>query len=1086
MRILIVIIWSLIPTLIFGQIQESQYRFNKITLEDGLSQSSLVDIIQDKYGFLWFGTYNGLNRYDGYTFKIYTNDTRDTTSISDNGITALFEDEIGFIWIGTANGFLNRFDRKTETFKRIRIEDAQNPNLVRSPRDEMLPVTFSLNKNETVTAIAEDSLGNLWIGTWGNGLVKYDKITGELEHFYHSPFNVMGLSSNNVSDVLVDNRGTIWVSSYGGGVSKGIHRTLLISTQQSTRTVDSYLFESNQSVKNGRNILNDQRVITLYEDRAGNIWIGTFGENASFISADDKSKTMDEIEFHQVNRLVKNEFDISAVMDFFEDSQKNLWIGTFGNGLFKIDGARSEVTNYRHNPLNSKSILSNEIISVYEDRSGILWVGSHLGGGISKLEKNQFLFGFLENEAGNTNSLSDNVIWAIQEDHQEFVWFGTYRGGLDRFNPLEKTFRHFTKKNNLTDEHIKSLETDNNNNLWIGTYSGGLNKLDIETFNISNFPYKPISRIGTSGNHIEDIFIENDSTMWLAIFDKGIDVVKFDRFGNIDWATLKSYTNDPVDITSLSSNKVYQIARDSFGDIYIATLGGGLNRFNKNEETFTRYLNDPSKINSLSNNNVVIIQEDSKKNLWVGTYGGGLNKFDRTNETFERFGSNDGLLTEVVYGILEDNSGNLWLSTDDGIFQFDPVKISFIQYDKKDGVQSAEFSGGAYAKTKKGEMYFGGVNGVNFFYPDSIKRNTYIPPIVISEIYVLDKPIKGENKTLSLNNDQNFFSIEFASLDYTSPDENQYAYRLDGLEENWNYTNALNRVAKYTNLPPGEYTFRVKGTNSTGIWNDEGTLLYIEINPPFWKTWWFNLLLVLLIGGSVVFFITIRVRQLLAIDKLKTKIAADLHDNIGAGLTEISILSELTAHELGIGNSNASKRLNNISETSRSLVTNMSDIVWMVNPKLDSLHDLIIRLKDSYGEFLSQLGISFRINKFEKMNNVKIPMEHRQNLLLIFKECINNSVKHSGCSRISLNAVVKGSVLMLTLQDNGKGFDLSNVKFGNGLKNMESRASAIGGKLDVISSPGKGTIISFVGRIDPAIIFKKISQRLRFWENKNE
>jgi len=1086
MRTSLAKIFFLLPVLLTAQLQETQYRFNKITLEDGLSQSSLVGIIQDHKGYLWFGTYNGLNRYDGYTFKIYKNDPTDTTSISDNGITAIFEDRNGYIWIGTSNGFLNRFDRKTETFKRIKIDDPQNPVISRFQPNAMMPVTLSLNKFETVTAIEEDTLGNLWIGTWGNGLVKYDRTTGEIEHFYYSPFNIMGLSSNNISDVLVDSRGTIWVASYGGGISKGIHRTLLISTQQATRTIDSYLFVSTQSERSDKNHLKDPYLITLFEDSLGNIWIGSYNEGAVFITAEDRSKPMDEIKFYDIEVLTKTNFEIEMVMDFFEDSQNNLWIGTFGKGLFKFDRTQTELLNFRHNPLNSKSILSDEIISVYEDHSGILWVGSHLGGGISKLEKNQFLFGFLENEAGNPNSLSDNVIWAICEDTQQNIWFGTYRSGLDRLNPSDKSFRHFTRADNLTDDHIKSLVIDNFNHLWIGTYSGGLNQINLNTFVVQNYPYKPKNKIGTSGVHIEDIFIENDSTLWIAVFDKGIDVVNFDQTGKIDWNEQKFYSHDPLDSTSLASNKIYQIFKDSIGEIYVATMGGGLNRFNRTDESFKRYLNDPTNDNSLSNDNVIIIQEDNRNNLWIGTYGGGLNKFDRKKDSFERFGVKDGLLTEVVYGILEDKTGNLWLSTDDGIFRFDPVKVSFIQYGKKDGVQSAEFSGGAYAKTKNGEMYFGGVNGVNYFYPDSIKRNTYIPPIVISRINVLDQPVKGEREILTLNYDQNYFSIEFASLDYTSPSENRYAYRLDGLEDNWNYVSASNRIAKYTNLLPGEYTFRVRGSNSTGIWNEEGTVLFIEIKPPFWKTWWFILLLIVLVGGSITLFVTIRIRQLLAIEKLKSKIAADLHDNVGAGLTEISILSELTAHEIGNQNENASKRLNNISETSRSLVANMSDIVWMVNPKLDSLHDLIIRLKDSYGEFLSQLGISFRINKFERMDNVKIPMDYRQNLFLIFKECINNCVKHSRCTRISLDAVVKGSVLKMTLIDNGKGFDISDVKYGNGLQNMKSRAAAIGGKLNINSSPGKGTIISFIGRIEPIIIFSKYSKKIRFWDKPNE
>jgi len=562
---------------------------------------------------------------------------------------------------------------------------------------------------------------------------------------------------------------------------------------------------------------------------------------------------------------------------------------------------------------------------------------------------------------------------------------------------------------------------------------------------------------------ITDIYIENDSIFWIAAYGGGLTKFVFNPKNKL---MLKRYVHDPNNKSSLSDDRTYTIYEDKSGTLWIGTFGGGLNKFDKRTEKFTNFRNSPDDTYSISEDRILNIFEDSEGIIWIGTYGGGLNQFDRELNRFTRITEDEGLTSFVVYGILEDEHKNLWMSTNNGIFKYSRDENIFTQYDLSDGVQSLEFSGGAYYKTRDGEMYFGGINGINSFYPDSIKYISYIPNIVISSLKVLNNPVKGERKEIELSHTENFFSFEFASLDYSNPEDCRYAYMLDGFDEEWRSTDAKQRVAMYTNLPSGDYVFRVIGSNSDGIWNYEGAYIKLTVLPPFWKTWWFIMGIIMLFLLGVYFISTLRIRSLLAIEKLKTKLAADLHDSVGSGLTEISILSELVSREVNNGSGNVSQNLKSISETSRYLIDNMSDIVWVVNPLRDSLHDLIIRLKDSYNDVLTYKGILLKTTNLDKLENIKLPMEYRQNLFLIFKEGINNSLKHSKCSQIILEANIRGDVLEMVLKDNGIGMRSDEKIMGNGLRNMEERARIIGGKLKWRSVSNSETTITFVGKID--------------------
>ena len=534
------------------------------------------------------------------------------------------------------------------------------------------------------------------------------------------------------------------------------------------------------------------------------------------------------------------------------------------------------------------------------------------------------------------------------------------------------------------------------------------------------------------------------------------------------------------------------IIEDKDGDLWIGTWGG-LSRLTKENRELAltnpssikficyRYIEGPSRIKGLSDDRIVSAYEDGAGNLWFGTYGGGLNKLpymekNSANLRFENYNLDDGLASNIIYAVQGDKNDNIWLSTDNGLTLLDPKRNIVRNYNVQDGLQGNQFFWGASFKGTDGELFFGGTNGFNSFHPEELKINAHVPPVFITNFQIFNKSVSANDqrsplkksiestKEIELSYSQNVFSFEFTALDFTAPNKNRYKYFLEGFDKSW-IQSGNRRFVTYTNLDPGEYTFKAAGSNNDGIWNEAGASIKIKILPPFWRTWWFVLLGSILLISLVSYIIGSRVRNLLAMERLRSKLAADLHDNIGSGLTEISILSEVISKKINPAESGVKKSLKMISDTSRSLIDGMSDIVWLVNPKRDSLYDLILRLRDTYSELFSYTDISFRSENIKALEKVSLSMEHRQHLYLIFKEAINNSINHSGCREITLDASVKGKKLEMVLKDNGKGFCFDEVSNGNGLNNIKERAKMIGGKLTIDSKEGEGTMVKFEGAI---------------------
>jgi ligand-binding sensor domain-containing protein/signal transduction histidine kinase len=794
-------------------------KFDRVSLEQGLSQSSVLCILQDDIGFMWFGTEDGLNKYNGHSFTIYRHDPEDPNSLSNNVIRSIIQDREGVLWIGTDGG-LNRLDRVSEEFTRYQ-NDPDDPH--------------SLSDN-AVLSIHEDQSGALWIGTGAGGLDRLDPETARFSSYQADPDNPRSLTSNGVSSIYEDQRGALWLGTDGG----------LDRFDRETESFGHYQFIYFQSDPHDPHSLTHYPVTSVCEDREGELWIGTYGGGLNRF--DRKTE-----EFTRYSSDSNDPYSLSddRVLAVYEDQAGNLWIGTYGGGLAKFDRETLRFIHYQADLNDSYSLSGNVVWSFYEDQSGALWIGTN--DGLSKYDREREKFAHYRADPNDLNGLSNNHVLSIHEDRAGMLWIGTHGGGLNRFDRWDtEQFIHYQHNPNsphsLSQGEVMSIQEDRAGDLWVGTWKGGLNRLDRESGWFLHYRYDPYDPHSLSSDDISAVYEDRSGVLWVGTWGGGLD--RYDP----EQDQFNHYHSIPDDPHSLSSYYISAIYEDRLGELWIGTYGGGLNRFDRETERFTRYLNNPADFRSLSDNAVWSIHEDHSGVLWIGT-SGGLNRFDRATETFTRYREKAGLPNDVVHCILEDDRGNLWLSTNNGLSQFSLEEETFRNYDAGDGLQSKEFSEGACYKSSSDEMFFGGVNGLNAFYPDSIKSNTYVPPVVLTSLTQGGADVAARQAVETIREvtfqwPNNFFEFEFAALSYSQPEKNQYAYMLEELEEDWVYI-GTRRFGRYTNLPGGTYVLRLKGSNNDGVWNEEGVSVVVTIVPPFWETWLFRGIAALVVLGGV-------------------------------------------------------------------------------------------------------------------------------------------------------------------------------------------------------------------------------------------
>lgn len=777
-------------------------QFEHITNEQGLSQSTGNDILQDHQGFMWFGTSDGLNKFDGHEIKVYKEDRSDSLSISGNSINVLFEDSKNNLWIGTSRSGLNLYDRDRDTFIRYKTnlrdsrtnisDDAVNDILEDEEGRLWIGTQVGLNwyypeedsfahiyaasdiedstdihvlSNKHITALEKGQNAQIWVGTQ-NGLNRWDPETKEFSHFHHDPADPYSLSENAIHDLEMDADGRLWIGTSGGGLN-----------YYNTENENFYHYQHDPDDPKS---ISGNSVLTLFIDNRGMLWLGTEDNGLSIFDRESQ-----EFIRYTSNNQSTLSIGNNSIHSIFESRDQTLWIGTFSGGIDYVNLKPPKFEHYKYSNLNDNQLSTNSVIPFLEDSYGNFWVGTD-GGGLNLLDREGKTFKTIKHEKGNPNSPSSNVILALHEDADRNIWIGYYNGGISKFNPQTGRYVHYRSQeensNSLNSDHVYVIHEDDDGTMWFGVNEGGINRLDPENGNFRNY---------LSPNAIRAIHPADNGKLWVGGYGTGLI--------SLDPSTGESYS----------------------------------------------YIEENA---DLPGNSVMTIHEDKERALWLGMRKG-LVHFDREKSNFTTYEVDDGLANNVVKGILEDKRGNLWLSTNGGISKFNPNDTTFTNFGPDDGLQANEFNQVSSYKDSDGYMYFGGVNGFNRFHPDSIKGDESVPPIQITDFQIFNRQVpvseKGALKKqisqaskIQLPYDASVITFTFAALDFNKTKANNYAYKLDGFDNDWNYVNDK-RTATYTNLDPGEYTFRAKVFNGDGVSNEEEAQLALIVTPPFWKTYAF-------------------------------------------------------------------------------------------------------------------------------------------------------------------------------------------------------------------------------------------------------
>lgn len=796
-------------------------RFEQFSLEEGLSQSVVNAILQDRRGFLWIGTEDGLNRYDGYNFKVYKPDTNNPFSLNDRSITSLVEDQQGYLWIGTRTGGLNRYDPVSGNFTNY-IHDQKNHQSIASNQ---------------VHALCLDENG-MWIGT-DNGLDYLDFETNVFTHYRVSSDDkgVFKLSSNYITTIMKDTKGALWIGTLNAGLN-------VYDKARNIFTV--YKYKENDSAS-----LSHNRVLSIAKGKNGEVWVGTVrGLNRYNPTANYFTRYLNSP--NNPHTLAGN-----VIHAVHMDRSGGLWVGT-ENGLDRYDPLAKKFIHHKNQPSVANTLSKNEVYAIYEDSSGILWIGTY-GGGLNKYNRQQDRFSYYRNNPDDPNSLSANFVLPILVDEDGYVWIGTHGGGLNRYDPQSDEFVRFEHDPNdpstINSNNVISLYMDQTDTLWVGTVRG------LEQFHsaLNTFDhYLPESVDENDGIAVFAIYEDTDKNFWIGT-NRGL--YRFDKNSKL----FEPYEPEKDESNSFSWNQITIIQEDNVRNLWIGTFDDGLIRIDLDTNKIIHYRHNPEDTFTLGNNTILSMHQDQKGTLWIGTYGGGLSRYDPASESFARFTENEGLPNNVIYGILEDSSGNLWLSTNFGLSRFDPVNRVFRNFTASDGLQSNEFNQKAFAEDQSGNMYFGGINGFNFFLPEMIQDNPSPPSVALTSITQDGAPLVVEQTAEYLQNitlkwPQDSFDFEFTAFAYEQPSKNQYSYMLEGFDAGW-INIGSQRNGRYTNLSGGTYTLHLRGSNSDGIWNEQGQTIQIVILPPFWETWWFIGLLVIVLGVSAAGILRWRVKS---------------------------------------------------------------------------------------------------------------------------------------------------------------------------------------------------------------------------------
>ena len=1101
-----------------------QYRHNAAD-SSSLSSDLITAITADGAGTIWVGTVQGLNQLDvaADRFKRYRRQPGNPFGLNDDNIVALAVDSTGTLWVGTRMGGLKKFEAAAEKF----LTYTWQPPEFKQKFSRYLPAVFAFldslqkkqlplaallrveNSAHRKTTFTLDRRSHVLIVATGEGLIE--------------PLADRGwLNRDNATAPVWQMR--LEQTRHAGGALK--NRVLI-----ETLVLPAGAYELNF-------LSDDSHAFAQWNarlpDRPQDWGIQVFR-----LDAPTADRLRAQLRQSFLPTALSNPF-VTRILPDPHQPNTVLWVGT-ANGLNRFETARETFTNYFHAPADSQSLRANTIIALGAGESGKILVGT-AEGGVDQFDQQHLRFSRLAAEKNDAPSLNGHRVFALLQDNAGTIWAGTEEAGL--FKSASKNFRRhrLTTQNSTASNNILALYESRDGIIWLGT-ADGLWAYDRAYSRYSHF--KPDSKNPKSlrGKFVTSLYEDEAGVLWIATWDAGLN--RFDRASQ----TFTSYQHAPGDSTSLSTNALRAITGDRRGGLWIATAGGGLNHFNPvtgrvkryghnpadphslpiNElnhifvdragtlwigtvlgglaqfevatQRFTKFTYDPKDTTGLSNKTVNHIFEDREGQLWFGTYSGGLCKMQRDpagRVTFAYYTVEDGLPSNMILGLVQDADGIYWISTNHGLSRFEarqPRGRQFSNYSVAGDqeLQLLNRNAISISSTAPEEIFLGGNNGYTSFFPREIIDREYSPPVLLTQFKILDQSTRfakllADLDRITLTHDQNFFSFEFVALDYANVAGIQYAYRLEGLNEDW-ITCGARRFASFTNLDPGEYRFRVKATNGDGVWGKHEAAIRISIAPPFWRTWWFfaaSLGAVLLaayllhayrVRAAVQTSLQMERIKLFEREQVREQIARDYHDEMGHKITKIGLFSELLKRNVNGMAAELEEHLDKVLEASQNLSLDARDFIWALNPEKDSLYEMCLHLQEFGNALFEETAVNFQVHGLsEALLNVKLNMEWKRHLTLLFKEGMNNVLKHAHCKNVALEISVQNGFLRMALLDDGVGLAPANGyaksalassalkekrSSGDGLENMRRRAQVLHGHLEINSPPNGGTKIEF-------------------------
>lgn len=992
--------------------QVTPYAFSHITLYNNQYARTLM---RDSKGYLWIGS-DGLFRFDGISTRRFTHDPKNNNSLVNDIVKSLVEDKKGRIWIGTIKG-ISRYDPATDSFTNYE-PDAGN---AKHPETHLDNILF----------IDRDSV--LWSGD-KEGISRFDEANNRFIYYDLEKYQQPGHHKGNFITRIIDdkkNNGWLWLSSYDG----------LVHFNKKTGSA-KYYYPPGPLLT----------LTSLLEDTRGRLWVGTWGSGLGLF--DEAQGRFSFFMFEGRTHLGSDNI-IFNMQEAIAGKDSNLFLLCTNKGLTVLDLHDPAAIKYRffyiHQPDDKKSI-GGIALETLTDKQGIIWVAT--GNDVSYILPATQPF-----RRVNSTNIPDAQIGNIVEEKlpggSARYWLSCwYAGGLvacdENFLP-EKVKLPAGYGTTANSKQVNQVLIDSiTNSMWIATLDG-LYQCDRSHNTIKTFRPGDAGRSGLPSEQVMCILIDHQKRLWIGTYKNGISLL---NTGNDSFLKLPQ----PI-IAAFNNKRVFCIFEDSRQRIWVGS-SMGLLRMDEKDGTWQIYQHQKDNIRSKAAGNVNGIVEDKNGTIWIGN-DEGLNRYNEKANDFDLFTMADGLSNDHVYSMVCDRSGMLWIGTSGGLNALNPATRSIKSFYEKDGLLSNDVSNALFIKSNN-EMVAAGTGGyVTIFDPAKMYRNTAPPPVYITSLRLFNNSDKRSPfplpREVHLSYDENYFSIDFIALNLMNATDNKYAYQLTGLDKNW-LPGGAEHTATYSNLGAGRYVFRVKASNNDGVWNRQGASLVIIISPPFWKTWWFIALCIIAALAIVYSIYSYRLEQLLRVERLRTKISTDLHDDIGSTLSSISILSELVLHKKN--RAQADEMLNEIKDNAINLMEKMDDIVWSINPRNDSLEDLLSRITRFAANLFEAKDIDHTITIPPDIKELKLSMEARQHMYLMIKESINNIIKHAGCSTASISATYTAHLLQIIISDNGRGFDTPGNGSGNGLMNLRERAGKMGAVVGINSSPGKGTTVT--------------------------